>query len=94
MPNLCRAVQALEPAHSWSVAEVIGQVSGKPLGEYVKTVCGEQAVVVERVELRHLPPAAEEGKGGEGRRGEVLGDNGTFLFSCYYPSSLVILSCG
>jgi hypothetical protein len=82
----------MEPAHSWSVAEVIGQVSGKPLGEFVKGACGD-GVTVERVELRHLPPAVagEEGKGGERRRGEVLGDNGTFY--CSFSSSSWVTCC-
>ncbi|KAK4122247.1 BIG1-domain-containing protein [Parathielavia appendiculata] len=72
MPNLCRAVRGMDRAHSWAVAEVIGQVSGKPLGEYVSSTCGADKVVVERVELAHLPAVLE---GGEKRRGEVLGDN-------------------
>ncbi|KAK4105115.1 BIG1-domain-containing protein [Parathielavia hyrcaniae] len=71
MPNLCRAVRGMDRAHSWSVAEVIGQVSGKPLGEYITSACGDK-VVVERVELAHLPAISE---GGEKRREEVLGDN-------------------
>jgi hypothetical protein len=72
MPNLCRTIGE---KHVYGVAEVIGQVSGKPLGEYITKVCGEKgkAVDVERVEMKHLPAVA--GKE-EGRRGEVLADNG------------------
>ncbi len=83
-PNLCHAVRGLGGAdsegagggggHVWSVAEVVGQVSGRPLREFVEGACRREGVeaVVERVELRHLPAV---GSGEEGR-GEVVGDNG------------------
>jgi hypothetical protein len=82
MPNLCRAVQAagvLE--NSWAVAEVVGQVSGQPVAEYITQACKErqvQGATVERVELRHLPPVAP-GENSEEERRDILGDNGTFL---------------
>ncbi|KAK4114568.1 BIG1-domain-containing protein [Canariomyces notabilis] len=73
MPFLCRAVAGEGISH-FSVAEVVGQVSGRPLDEFIKTVCAEKGkqVHVDRVELKHLPPASLI----EGRdRREVLEDN-------------------
>jgi hypothetical protein len=82
LPNLCRAVRQLGAAKSWSVAEVIGQVSGRPLEEYIAETCaqargGAGEVKVERVELRHLPAVGEGADSKrDGKRREVLGDNG------------------
>ncbi|KAG7289097.1 hypothetical protein NEMBOFW57_005460 [Staphylotrichum longicolle] len=78
MPNLCRAVHDGPKDGGggvWAVAEVIGQVSGKPIGEYVREACARKGVEasVERVELRHLP-AVSEHEAEKGRRGP-LGDN-------------------
>ncbi len=63
------------PESAWSVAEVIGQVSGKPLAEHVREACAGKGVEasVERVELRHLAAVGEREEGG---REAVLGDNG------------------
>lgn len=63
----------------FSVAEVIGQVSGKPLADHVAAACSAKGKVakVERVELAHLPGLEETEK-----RREVLADNG-MSFSCH-----------
>lgn len=63
------------PESAWAVAEVIGQVSGKPLAEHVREACAGKGVEasVERVELRHLAAVREREEGG---REAVLGDNG------------------
>ncbi|AEO62905.1 uncharacterized protein THITE_2107704 [Thermothielavioides terrestris NRRL 8126] len=76
MPNLCRAVRAAGENASWSVAEVIGQVSGRPLAEYVAQACEARGVEakLDKIELKHLPAAAE-GTKRERERREVLGDN-------------------
>lgn len=82
MPNLCRTMRQQSEGQKktlFGVAEVIGQVSGKPLEEHIRAVCkekGREGVEVQRVELKHLPPVGSQGQ--EGKRGEVLGDNGTF----------------
>ncbi|KAH6626455.1 BIG/ATPase V1 complex, subunit S1 [Chaetomium sp. MPI-SDFR-AT-0129] len=70
MPNLCRAA---EEQNSWAVAEVIGQITDAPLREQIEKSCGGD-VLVERVELRHLP-AASDREGAEKERGVVLSDN-------------------
>lgn len=98
MPNLCRAVHDAPKDGGgggggvWAVAEVIGQVSGKPIGEYVREACAHKGVEasVERVELRHLP-AVSEHEADKGRRG-ALGDNGTFLFSSFVSSAVALES--
>lgn len=81
MPSLCGAVQR-EGVTAFSVAEVIGQVSGGPLEEHIQRACadktGGKKAHVDRVELRRLPAASVR----EGReRREVLEDNGMFLMS-------------
>ncbi|KAK1760459.1 BIG/ATPase V1 complex, subunit S1 [Echria macrotheca] len=72
LPNLCRAVAAETTRGRFSVAEVIGQVSGKPLADHVVAACAAKGKVaqVERVELAHLPALGEAEK-----RREVLADN-------------------
>jgi hypothetical protein len=72
MPNLCGAIASKSVKGSFNVAEVIGQVSSKPLAEYVADACLKKGVVaqVERVELEHLPSLKETAK-----RAEILGDN-------------------
>ncbi|KAL2129372.1 hypothetical protein VTI74DRAFT_7890 [Chaetomium olivicolor] len=79
MPNLCAVQQqpgsdGNRKTTGWAVAEVVGQVSGRPIEAYVKQVCGEKGreARIERVELRHLPAVSEKGSAG---REEVLGDN-------------------
>lgn len=86
MPHLGRAVLQATADKSknrvFAVAEVIGQVSGRPLAEYIAGACRERKgveAVVERVELRHLPPPAA-GERRE-RREEVVEDNGKTCFS-------------
>lgn len=89
LPNLCRALeQRRDHGTSWSVAEVIGQVSGRPLAEYVVEVCAAQGVEaqVDRVELKHLP-AVSDVEGREGERGALLGDNGMLILTA--PRGLV-----
>ncbi|KAL2025014.1 hypothetical protein VTK56DRAFT_16 [Thermocarpiscus australiensis] len=74
MPSLCRAVSSSGSGSVFAVAEVVGQVSGRPLAEYVAAVCAEMGkeVRVDRVELKHLPsPSVREGK----ERRDVLEDN-------------------
>ncbi|KAK5654823.1 hypothetical protein OQA88_6859 [Cercophora sp. LCS_1] len=72
MPNLCRAMASETTRGRLSVAEVIGQVSTKPLSDYVVQACAEKGKVakVDRVELAHLPGLRETEK-----RRETLSDN-------------------
>jgi hypothetical protein len=73
MPNLCRVVENNEIQGRFSVAEVIGQVSGVALAEGINAAClakGKQASIRE-VELADLP-----GLGDQGKRKEALADNG------------------
>jgi hypothetical protein len=73
MPNLCRAIESKEIQGRYSVAEVMGLVAFKPLGETIKTACnavGRQATI-EQVELSRLPGLGEQEK-----RKNVLADNG------------------
>ncbi|KAL2163074.1 hypothetical protein VTH06DRAFT_6910 [Thermothelomyces fergusii] len=76
LPNLCRAVESDENNSNWDVAEVIGQLSGKTLEEYIKGACEErkQAVRVQRFELKNLP-AASARDGEDKGRDDILGDN-------------------
>ncbi|KAK4250317.1 BIG/ATPase V1 complex, subunit S1 [Corynascus novoguineensis] len=76
MPSLCRAAESGNKKSSWDVAEVIGQLSGKALEEYINGACEgrNEEVSVQRFELRHLPAASA--KAGEDKeRQEILGDN-------------------
>jgi len=76
----------------FSVAEVIGQVSGKPLADHVMAACSAKGKVakVERVELAHLPGLKETEK----RKG-VLADNGMSLYPSGRGLSLVLTKyCG
>jgi len=71
----------------YSVAEVIGQVSGQSLKEHIQTACrakGREAQI-DRVELRHLPAAGEDDESEERRI--LLEDNGRFFF---FPFPLVM----
>ncbi|KAK4453777.1 vacuolar ATP synthase subunit S1-domain-containing protein [Podospora aff. communis PSN243] len=72
MPNLCGAIASKSIKGNFNVAEVIGQVSSKPLAEYVTGACLKKGVAsqVERVELEHLPGLKETAK-----RAEILSDN-------------------
>ncbi|KAK0652222.1 BIG/ATPase V1 complex, subunit S1 [Cercophora newfieldiana] len=72
LPNLCSAMASKTIRGRFDVAEVIGQVSSKPLAEYVLEACTKKGVVaqVDRVELAHLPSLKETAK-----RAEILGDN-------------------
>ena len=73
MPSLCRAVAAKTTRDSFSVAEVIGQVSGRPLADFITATCADKGKTanVQRVELAHLPGQKEAAK-----REDVLADNG------------------
>ncbi|KAK3359235.1 BIG/ATPase V1 complex, subunit S1 [Lasiosphaeria hispida] len=73
MPNLAHFVtDVFKTKMAYTVSEVIGQVSGTALGDYVTATCAEQGktVSVERVELTHLPGLKEMNK-----REEVVADN-------------------
>ncbi|KAK0754537.1 BIG/ATPase V1 complex, subunit S1 [Schizothecium vesticola] len=72
LPNLCRAIAAESTRGRFSVAEVIGQVSTKPLMESVTASCAKKGKVaqIQKVELAHLPRVRETAK-----RAEVLADN-------------------
>ncbi|KAL2176363.1 BIG/ATPase V1 complex, subunit S1 [Thermothelomyces heterothallicus CBS 202.75] len=76
LPNLCRAVESDENNSNWDVAEVIGQLSGKALEEYINDACEgrKQDVSVQRFELRHLPAASARDSEHNGRD-DILGDN-------------------
>lgn len=72
MPNLCRAVAGDEIRGQFSVAEVVGRVSGESLAERIKAAClaeGKPANV-EEARLADLPGLGDE------KRKEVLADNG------------------
>ncbi|KAK4462159.1 hypothetical protein QBC42DRAFT_202024 [Cladorrhinum samala] len=70
--NLCGVAQNKKGELSktiYSVAEVIGQVSGQSLKEHIQTACrakGREAQI-DRVELRHLPAAGEDDESEERR---------------------------
>ncbi|KAK3327501.1 BIG/ATPase V1 complex, subunit S1 [Cercophora scortea] len=72
MHNLCRAIASDSVKGRFSVAEVIGQISSEPMKQFLTTNCKEKGktAIIERVELRHLPPVKEESK-----RAEILADN-------------------
>ncbi|KAK4193021.1 BIG/ATPase V1 complex, subunit S1 [Podospora australis] len=75
MPNLCRAIKSESTKGSYSVAEVIGQVSGQPLKEHIQAACkatGKKDVQIDRIELKHLPAV---GQVSDHERREMLEDN-------------------
>ncbi|KAK0665515.1 BIG/ATPase V1 complex, subunit S1 [Cercophora samala] len=78
-PNLCRAIRSPTTKSSFSVAEVIGQVSAASLKGQIAQSCehvrGGKMEVVE-VEMRHLPAVGgKEEAEQEEQRGEILEDN-------------------
>ncbi|KAK0720508.1 BIG/ATPase V1 complex, subunit S1 [Lasiosphaeris hirsuta] len=73
MPNLARVAQDIfKTKFGYTISEVIGQLSGTALADYIAATCAEQgkAASVERVELAHLPGLKEMDK-----RQEVVADN-------------------
>ncbi|KAK3997492.1 BIG/ATPase V1 complex, subunit S1 [Cladorrhinum sp. PSN332] len=74
-PTLC-GVGMDEKSSVYSVAEVIGQISGRPLKEYIVEACkakGKEGVQIDRVELKHLPAVGDKSLSEERR--ETLRDN-------------------
>ncbi len=74
MPNLCKAIKSSHIQGRFDVAEVVGQVSTKPLADSIREGCMQEGKVakIEEVELKHLPPIKESAQ-----RADVLADNGT-----------------
>ncbi|KAK4164922.1 BIG/ATPase V1 complex, subunit S1 [Cladorrhinum sp. PSN259] len=74
MPTLCRVAKD-ERSSIYSVAEVIGQISGRPLNEYIQEGCKAKGkeVQIDRVELKHLPGDGDKTQSAE--RKEILRDN-------------------
>ncbi|KAK0739274.1 BIG/ATPase V1 complex, subunit S1 [Apiosordaria backusii] len=76
-PNLCKAIRSSSTKSTYSVAEVIGQISGAPLKSHITKACenvkGRRAVEASfvEVEMKHLPPVGEN----EEERRSVLEDN-------------------
>ncbi|KAK4203759.1 BIG/ATPase V1 complex, subunit S1 [Triangularia verruculosa] len=70
-PNLCRAIRSPSTKSTFSVAEVIGQISGAPLKEHITKSCSHVEPSFVEVEMKQLPPVGEK----EGERKEILEDN-------------------
>ncbi|KAK4177630.1 BIG/ATPase V1 complex, subunit S1 [Triangularia setosa] len=75
-PNLCKAIRSPSTKSSFSVAEVIGQVSGVSLKDHIAKSCKDvkprvaETSFVE-VEMKHLPPVGEN----EEERRDILENN-------------------
>jgi hypothetical protein len=74
MPRLCRAISSEKIRGRFSVAEVIGQIDGKPLANHIRAACqakGKQ-VTVSPISLEQLPSRMDQR-----RRSEFVADQGT-----------------
>ena len=79
MPNLCRAAASSDTKGQFSVAEVVGEITGRPLASIIQAACQEKGkeVDIEEAALKRLPRIESQAQ-----RQEVLADNGkAFFFS-------------
>ncbi|KAH8898506.1 BIG1-domain-containing protein [Thozetella sp. PMI_491] len=72
LPSLCAAIKSPTILGRFDVAEVVGQISTKPLADSIKEGCMQAGKVakIDELELKHFPPIKETAK-----RAEIASDN-------------------